>query len=223
MDTSHRGSWTTRSPLLCRALWPEHARHGDLMMAGGNSYCRACTVCGGDRCSNWIWSDKIREGYLCRRCGEKWSRPPQGFSKAPTSRSPKRTGRQQMPVKPPPGLGTKPYKVTKIQKATAEVLAPAWSSLDQGPTTAPSGPRHSASAAQPGSGLERCPGGEHGAVTTTGSGARGETDVALSTHGKGHSVQAQDPGLPPEGPLPQEDSSSAEDRLHEAVLSGFVG
>ena len=36
-----------------------------------------------------------------------------------------------MPLKPPPGLGNKPYKLTKIQKATAEALAPAWSSLDQ--------------------------------------------------------------------------------------------
>ena len=99
-------------------------------MTGGASYCRAYTVCGGDRCFNWIWSDKIREGYLCRRCGVQWPRPPQGYSTTPSSRSPKRSSRQQLPVKPPPGLGQKPVKLTKIQKATGEALAPAWSSLD---------------------------------------------------------------------------------------------
>ena len=101
------------------------------MTSRGDSFCRTYQVCGGASCFNWIWADKIREGYVCRRCGETWARPPQGYSQAPPSRSPKRTGRQQLPVKPPPGLGNKPHKVTRIQKATAEVLAPAWSSLDQ--------------------------------------------------------------------------------------------
>ena len=99
------------------------------MTMGGSNFCRPYQVCGGDHCFNWIWSDKIREGYVCRRCGEAWPCPPQGYSQAPPSRSPKRSGRQQMPVKPPPGLGNKPYKLTKIQKATAEALAPSWSSL----------------------------------------------------------------------------------------------
>lgn len=66
---------------------------------------------------------------MCRRCGVQWPRPPQGFSTTPSSRSPKRSGRQ-MPLTPPPGLGQKPHKMTKIQKATAEALGPGWTTLD---------------------------------------------------------------------------------------------
>ena len=99
-------------------------------MTTGGKWCRAYQVCGGGGCFNWIWSDKVREGFVCRKCGEQWPRPPQGFSKAPPSRSPQRGPRQQLPVTPPPGLNGKAPKMTKLQKATAEALAPTWTSLD---------------------------------------------------------------------------------------------
>ena len=73
---------------------------------------------------------RIRAGYVCRKCGEAWQQPPQGYSQVSPSRSPTRPKKKQWPVTPPPGLGTRPPKVTKIQKATAEILAPAWSTLE---------------------------------------------------------------------------------------------
>ena len=51
-----------------------------------SSWRRTYQCCQGPACSNWIWQDKICEGYVCRQCGLAWSRPPQGYSSHPSSR-----------------------------------------------------------------------------------------------------------------------------------------
>ena len=99
------------------------------MSPGWTSWGRAYQVCGHEGCSNWIWQDKIQAGFVCRKCGEAWPRPPKGYSSGGSSRSPTRPKAKQWPVAPPPGLHTRPPKATKIQKATAAILAPAWTTL----------------------------------------------------------------------------------------------
>ena len=47
-------------------------------MARG-SWARSYQCCRGADCSNWIWEDKVAEGYVCRKCGLAWRQPAQGF------------------------------------------------------------------------------------------------------------------------------------------------
>lgn len=101
-----------------------------------SSWRRTYQCCQGPACPNWIWEDKICEGYVCRQCGLAWSRPPQGYSSHPSSRrSPTRSqGRfapRQKPVTPPPGLGGhRSSKIGQVHKATTDLLTTSWSSLD---------------------------------------------------------------------------------------------
>ena len=74
---------------------------------------------------------KVREGYVCRRCGDKWARPPQGFSKAPASRSPKKANKHQLPITPPPGLWHQSgSRTSRLQRQAGELLLSSWDKLD---------------------------------------------------------------------------------------------
>ena len=68
---------------------------------------RPCQVCTSTKCQNWIWNDKLK-------CGAQWLKPPQGYRAQPSSRSPRRTNMQHLPLSPSPGLrGQRPPKVIK--------------------------------------------------------------------------------------------------------------
>lgn len=92
-----------------------------------SSLSRAYQVCS---CKNWIWSDRIKEGSSCRKCGTAWPKPFGGFTSwAPMHRTHSRWTRSRSSPSPPPGLSqAKPLKPSKIQREAAQVLAPAWES-----------------------------------------------------------------------------------------------
>ena len=96
-----------------------------------SSWTRAYQCCQGPTCSNWIWEDKVCEGYVCRKCGLAWRQPTQGFSRRSPSRSLGRFAPRQKPVSPPPGLGNnRSSKLTQVHKATTDLLRASWTSLD---------------------------------------------------------------------------------------------
>lgn len=92
------------------------------MYAGGHRSYQCCQNTGR---SNWIWNDRVCEGYVCRKCGQSWSKPANGFS-IKKSPSPKRYGQRQRPVAPPPGLGG--HRQGR-HKATTDLLTASWTSL----------------------------------------------------------------------------------------------
>ena len=94
------------------------------------SWGRRYQVCRNSSCGNWIWDDKVCEGFVCRRCGQSWSRPAQEFS-TKKSPSPRRSGPCQKPLTPPPGLGgTKGGRQQHVHKATTDLLTASRASLD---------------------------------------------------------------------------------------------
>ena len=99
---------------------------------GWGAWARTYQCCKSTSCSNWMWEDKICEGFVCRKCGLEWQKPTYGFS---SRRSPTRFNRKQemrqKPIPPPPGLGgNKNNRVTQAFKATTDLLTTSWSSLD---------------------------------------------------------------------------------------------
>ena len=94
---------------------------------------RAYQCCQRSGCYNWIWCDKIQQGYTCRKCGHEWPRPQHGFAlRKPQAKAPSRwpKARNQRPS-PPPGLGrVRSPKPSQLQKSASEALAPAWDTLD---------------------------------------------------------------------------------------------
>ena len=97
-------------------------------MTGG--WGRRYQVCCNGSCNNWIWEDKIQEGFVCRSCGQGWKPPTQGYLARKTP-SPRRFGPRQKPLAPPPGLGGhKAGRQYHVHKATTELLAASWTTLD---------------------------------------------------------------------------------------------
>ena len=86
-------------------------------------------MCSTTSCHNWIWEDKIQVRYTCRHCRAAWQQPLHGYvTKAQTYRWQTRKTRS---LTPPPGLAhNRPPKPSKLQKNAAEILAPAWESMD---------------------------------------------------------------------------------------------
>ena len=91
----------------------------------------AVQVCKHPSCGNWMWEDKICEGYTCRKCGQSWAKPAAGFQARSPSRSRGRFTPRQKPVAPPPGLGsTRTSKLSHVHKATTDLLRSSWTTLD---------------------------------------------------------------------------------------------
>ena len=59
---------------------------GTMTPSSMTSWCRAYQVCQAANCHNSIWQDRVREGCVCRLCGNAWSKPPHGY--APRSPAP---------------------------------------------------------------------------------------------------------------------------------------
>ena len=96
-----------------------------------SSWTRAYQCCKGPLCSNWIWEDKVCEGYVCRKCGLAWRQTTQGFSRRSPSRSLGDLHLDRSRSLPPPGLGNnRSSKLTHVHKATTDLLRASWTSLD---------------------------------------------------------------------------------------------
>ena len=55
------------------------------------SWTRSYQCCRSPTCSNWIWEDRVCEGYVCCKCGLTWKQPSQGyFSRSSPTRSPRK-------------------------------------------------------------------------------------------------------------------------------------
>ena len=98
------------------------------------SWGRAYMVCKHSACSNWIYSDKLRPGTKCRKCGTWWptyaktTGKGKGYGK-PANKA--NNGSRNWP-EPPPGLSKlKPLKRTKVQQEATELLSTAWTSLSE--------------------------------------------------------------------------------------------
>ena len=101
----------------------------DFMARG--SWARAYQCCRGEECSNWIWEDKVAEGYVCRKCGLAWRQPAHGFRDRSKSQPRGRHAPRQKPLTPPPGLGGgRASKISQVHKATTDLLMGSWGSLD---------------------------------------------------------------------------------------------
>ena len=96
------------------------------------TWTRSYQCCSKPGCSNWIWEDRIKATYTCRLCGTPWKKPLQGYATGGERTSKGWNQPKPRTVSPPPGLSTgRPPRPSKLQKTAAEILAPAWSSLDE--------------------------------------------------------------------------------------------
>ena len=92
---------------------------------------RSYQLCGHLGCRNWIWEDRVREGRVCRQCGNTWAKPTQGYAaRSPTPRNNARW-KNRRSLTPPPGLwnGAGP-RTSKLQKQTGDLLLSSWDKLD---------------------------------------------------------------------------------------------
>ena len=90
-------------------------------------------VCSQSTCSNWIWTDKLRSGTKCRRCGTWWpdTHTHTGKGKGYGRPANKRNSHQQW-LETPPGLTKiRPLKKTKVQQEATELLNGSWSTLPE--------------------------------------------------------------------------------------------
>ena len=63
-------------------------------------------------------------------CSTPWTKPSQGYAQGTNRRRPSWHTKRR--VSPPPGLPTsKPTRPARLQKSAADILAPAWSTLDE--------------------------------------------------------------------------------------------
>ena len=137
----HRALWSSSALVLHR---PFAWTRGTLLISpsvtwhfffmGWQSF-RAYQCCSSKDCGNWIWEDRIQPHYVCRMCSTPWKQPAQGFAKA-TDRYPTSWKTNRRRVTPPPGLPvSKAPRPAKLQQSAADILAPAWSTLDEGMRT----------------------------------------------------------------------------------------
>ena len=138
LKLGHRALWSstaldlrshfarTRRPPLTTSTVP-----WQILIMGWPSF-RAYQGCSSKDCGNWIWEDRIQPHYVCRKCSTPWQQPAQGFAKA-TAKPPASWKNTRRRVTPPPGLPvSKAPRPAKLEQSAADILAPAWSSLDEG-------------------------------------------------------------------------------------------
>lgn len=94
-----------------------------------SGWARSYQVCQRPSCGNWIWNDRIRAGFVCRKCGEKWQKL-QRDQLFEISQENQEAAAASTTSSRPGFTRRKGLQDSKIQKATAETLAPAWSSLE---------------------------------------------------------------------------------------------
>ena len=90
-------------------------------------------TCSKPDCYNWIWTDKVRAGTKCRRCGTWWpdTTPRNGKGKGYGRPANKHTP-QPTWLDTPPGLTKiRPLKRTKVQQEATELLNSSWASLPE--------------------------------------------------------------------------------------------
>ena len=91
-------------------------------------------VCKHTSCSNWIYTDKLRPGTKCSRCGTWWPTSTRTTGKGKGHGKPANKaepGHRTWPD-PPPGLSKlKPLKRSKVQQEATELLSTAWTSLSE--------------------------------------------------------------------------------------------
>ena len=93
---------------------------------------RPYQCCQAHGCRNWIWCDRVQQGFSCRQCGNEWPKPPGGYAKKLDKRNSRWERAPHRRPSPPPGLArTRFPKPSLIQKNATELLAPIWSTLDE--------------------------------------------------------------------------------------------
>ena len=90
-------------------------------------------VCQKGTCGNWIWTDKVRSGTKCRKCGTWWPEPSRHNGKGkgygrPNNRP---TGTQTWLDSPPGLTKIKPLKKSKVQQEATDLLASSWTALPE--------------------------------------------------------------------------------------------
>ena len=183
-------------------------------MTTGSNWRRSYQVCGGSGCSNWIWSDKVREGYVCRRCGEKWPRPPQGYSKAPASRSPKKPTSTRCPLLLLPDYGiSQAHERPSCKSRLVSSYCPRGTSWT----------RLCSRSFQSSALLRRYPVKSQillmcSKTTCAGQRAGGAHHQNTTALREGRGNQAQTAGFHLEGPVPSEADFAEQNRLHEESI-----
>ena len=84
-------------------------------------------------CANWIWTDKVRSGTKCRKCGTWWPEPSRHNGKGKGYGRPRnKIMANQQWLEAPPGLPKiKPLKRTKVQQEATELLSTSWTTLPE--------------------------------------------------------------------------------------------
>ena len=77
-------------------------------------------------CGKWIWTDKVRSGAKCRKCGAWWPEPSRRNGKGKGPRN--RTMANQQWLEAPPGVPkiNPPLKRTKVQQEATDLLSTSW-------------------------------------------------------------------------------------------------
>lgn len=90
-------------------------------------------VCSKSACENWIWTDKVRSGTKCRKCGNWWPDPPSHNGKGKGYGKPSnRPNHTQTWLEAPPGLTKlRPLKKNRAQQEATELLANSWTALSE--------------------------------------------------------------------------------------------
>ena len=90
-------------------------------------------VCSKSTCGNWIWTDKVRSGTKCRKCGSWWPELPSHNGKGKGYGKPSnRATSNPAWLESPPGLTKiRPLKKTKVQQEATELLATSWTALSE--------------------------------------------------------------------------------------------
>ena len=90
-------------------------------------------TCSKHGCNNWIWTDRVKTGTKCRRCGAWWPNPAAGAGKGKGyGRPASRTTPNQQWLDTPPGLTKfRPLKKTKMQQEATDLLTNSWSVLPE--------------------------------------------------------------------------------------------
>ena len=132
------GLWsgTSSTSLNPRGVARQSSLSAERLLPGGHGMVYAAGISNvhPHRFHNWIWCDKVQQGFTCRRCGTEWQRPQQGFAlKTPQAKTASRWQRPRYDrPAPPPELGRqRSPKPSRLQKSASEILAPAWGSLDE--------------------------------------------------------------------------------------------
>ena len=85
-------------------------------------------TCSKHGCTNWIWTDRMKTGSKCRRCGTWWPSPAGGTGKGKGYGRPayQASAKNLMAGRP-----TRPFKKTKVQREATDLLTTSWSALPE--------------------------------------------------------------------------------------------